>query len=822
MNATQNDFLELLDGSRQYVVPRWQRRYRWGQSEIERLMEDLLAVAEADHDSSHYGGALITFPEPDINPGSVVTTYRVVDGQQRLTTVSLLLARIAEVLGEDGRCGQWNADLIRHRLTNQGGLPGKRYKLRLQAGDDEEYRDVLKGIYTGTGAVTQAWRTIRRLVAKHDNNVCDLMRGLERLRVVSLALGDRDDAQQIFESLNATGRPLTESEKVKNWFLIGLSDSDQGRLYDECWVKIENALDAKHSSEKIDIFLRDLLRWWTGDLQGVDKVYEGLRRWAVKTGRTADRQQLLKDIVPLAKLYGVLTGARGNTGDQGKHPNKDVERRLRHLRATGIDVHRPFSLRLLHDADRKGVSFEATAKVLHYIGTWITRLWLADRPLGGLNRAMVRLAHNRGPDDSENYVDFWHQRIGALMDGRVAVPSDEEVREGVQTRRAYGAAATTTAFAVLCAIMEDEVGIDNSPARSKLTMEHVMPRKLTREWRHKLGDDAEDIHKMYLNRLANLTLIGADTNAVLGTRGFEAKKETYRKSSIGMTRRIAREGAWNEEIMDQRGSELADRALRLWEWEGPIRPLKRERSHFRWRIDNGEWRTAPTGNRTLLDVTSALLGRHPENGDKLLGTNTWTDLQRTSEVPETTRDQFRTIPGYSQYMMFPYTNIVSRSRKMGQRCGVSVEVEMVAVTDEDRFWQHLASEGGVPSQKWYWKGKFQWTDPLSRKGDKIQIGIGSDTLRVCIGIWGSGGPERYRLLLCYSRMIEERMADQQLDGHPEERARQGRTVIVQKPWNRSDEDDWSDAATWIKDQVDRLTKIAAAGRARHATDARPN
>ena len=105
MNAQPIRFLELLNRQVQYVVPRWQRRYRWGQSDIERLVEDLLTVAAADTDAAHYGGTLLTFPEPGA-PG-VVTTYRVVDGQQRLTTVSILLACIAEKLGPDGTCGEW-------------------------------------------------------------------------------------------------------------------------------------------------------------------------------------------------------------------------------------------------------------------------------------------------------------------------------------------------------------------------------------------------------------------------------------------------------------------------------------------------------------------------------------------------------------------------------------------------------------------------------------------------------------------------------------------------------------------------------------------
>ena len=179
-----------------------------------------MTVAVGGPHATHYGGTLLTFPEP--GAAGVVKTIRVVDGQQRLTTVSILLACIASELERKGPCGDWTAEIIRNdRLTNPGKPPGKRRKLKLQQEDEEEYRLGLEGLLEGAGAVTQAWRVARRLVTRH--HLPDLLSGLERLRVVSIGLDVTEDPQQIFESLNATGRPLTESEKVKNWLLMGLA-----------------------------------------------------------------------------------------------------------------------------------------------------------------------------------------------------------------------------------------------------------------------------------------------------------------------------------------------------------------------------------------------------------------------------------------------------------------------------------------------------------------------------------------------------------------------------------------------------------------------
>ena len=320
---------------------------------------------------------MLTFPESvAVQP---VMVHRVVDGQQRLTTVSILLACIAEALGPEGQSGAWTARAIRNDwLTNPEKPPNRFRKLRLQDGDEEEYRRGFEGNPHGPGAVAQAWRIARRLVRRSD--VGQLLAGLERLRVVSIGLGQRDDPQQIFESLNATGRPLTESEKVKNWLLMGLPDAEQQELHDRHWKRIESLLDAEHSTDRIDTFLRDFLRWKTGELRGVRYVYEDLRRWAVRNRKAENRSSLCSDLADIAAHYGVLMGTAK------AHRYKDVERELRHRRDMGFDTHRPLTLRLLHEAATpEGVEWtEATlARVFGGIATWVTRFWLSAVPWPG-------------------------------------------------------------------------------------------------------------------------------------------------------------------------------------------------------------------------------------------------------------------------------------------------------------------------------------------------------------------------------------------------------------------------------------------------------
>ena len=813
MHAHPIKFLELLNAQVQYVVPRWQRRYCWGQADIERLVEDLVTISSARSSATHYGGTLLTFPEP--GAAGVVSTIRVVDGQQRLTTVSILLACIAAELGPNGECNGWTRQIILDdRLTNPGKSPDKLRKLRLQDEDEEEYQRGLAGEPRGAGAVSQAWRIARRLVAKND--IESLLNGLDRLRVVSIGLDEKEDPQQIFESLNATGRPLTESEKVKNWLLMGLPDAEQQDLHDNHWLRIERSLDARHSTERIDTFLRDVLRWWTGNTLGIDRVYEEYRRYAVKSG--LGRPVLCRDLAGLAGLYGMITGT------SGPHGHRHTERELRHLREIGIDVHRPLTLRLLHEADRAD-SLETVnpelSKTLAGIGTWITRMWLADRQTAGMNRAVAEIAHEPGPQTDAEFSEYWLEKIHRRRNTRVGVPSDEEVREGIRTRKAYGGSATRSTFAILCELMEAEHR-EQSPARDRLTVEHVMPQKLTQEWKQDLGEEAEEIHGQYRDRFANLTLSGDATNAGLGAKSFRAKRKIYGESSIGMTRELEKEDKWDKSALEQRAKNLADRALKRWPWverpTGALDPV-RDSAMLRWRIEDGPWHNEYAASQMVLNVAAALLNRDSENVQRLSGEAISSNIHSARRYPPGTTAgtlTMRAVPGHEEYVLYPYeqdyATSADRCRKMGKRCEVSVEVEFEDNNQSLEFWKFLKEHtGGVPGQKDSWRGASQWSSRKDTSNYYVGIYVGRpDLLHLYIkSVESQTSEARTERMRRCSRMIRERMSDQQLGGNLEGNSAKGWTITVQRPWVRDDENEWLDAALWIREQCERLHAIAA-------------
>ncbi len=799
MDTQHIDFLQLFNSQVQYVVPRWQRRYCWGESDIKRLVEDLIAVAQSTRNVAHFGGTLITFPE-NRAPGPV-PVYRVVDGQQRLTTISIILACIAKRLGTDDKCGEWTAEMIRNdRLFNPGKPPEKRRKLRLQDGDEEEYRSGLEdGEVRGPGAVSQAWRIIRRLVKLNDVEL--LFKGLERFRVVSIGLKGHDDPQQIFETLNATGRPLTEGEKLKNWLLMALDDDEQQEVYDLYWKRIERSLGARNSPERIDTFLRDVLRWQTGEMRGVKYAYSDLRRWALRTERDRDRKELSSWLATLAVLYGTITG----TGTA--HRSKSVERALVHLRAMRMDTHRPLTLRLLHEADGSacGWTNDELAKVLSGVGTWMTRFWLSDRPSAGLNKAFTELAHWKGPGAPCDLVKEWFGRIRKFRNTRAGVPGDEAVREGIRARKAYGGKATDATKAILSYMMEDEQDGD-SPAREGLTIEHIMPRKLTEAWKEELGPDAEQVHNEYCNLLANLTLSGV--NAKLGAKSFEDKKVIMNRSGILLNRDIATESRWDQDAMDRRAKTLAARALKLWPWDDGDSTA----AAFRWRLDEGPWHSESNGRQMVINVVSALLDRDPSNADHLLGPRISADLQWAGELP--LEGGKLLIPKHRDYVIntnFTQDRNAARAKDMAKKCGVRLDVRRADSFGLfwDRFREQTGDRYGPPEGH---SQSYMWTKYPNKFGDKVGISLTGPSIRVYLkGAQGTRDSlDRIKRMASFSRSIQVHMADQSFSGEIQTEASEGRSVcVVRSPWDINETDEWTGDVLWIKDQIDRLTQIAS-------------
>ena len=668
MNVNLVDFLELFNKDIQYSVPRWQRRYSWNKLTIEQLIKDLETIARVDDEhAKHFGGTLITYSEK--TPLGSTDIYHVVDGQQRLTTISILLICIAVELKEKGSTQQWSSRKIREAFLENRMQP--RTKLRLQDRDNEAYQRILQGHSVGDGKIAESWKILRKAVTSVGPD--NLMRGLSRLRVISFTCKSSDDPQQIFESLNATGIALTEGEKVKNWLLMGMDNVIQEELYNDYWCKIETSVGGLSDPKRIDEFLRDFLRLKTGENYGMKLTYTNLRRWWYSLEGTRLRDSLCQELARLAGIYGKITGTNG------QHQNAEVSDLLRHLRSIGLDVQRPFTLRLLDDATKPEITgaYEGgLIEALQALSTWLTRIWLSAKPTAGLNTEFAQFAHQHIKIAyHESYADYWIKEIQKLRYSRIAVPNENEIGEGLMRRKAYGGKVTDATKSILWTINYHFGGKSINPRIEDVSIEHIMPRTLSKEWKEHLGEDADDLHATYKDILPNLTLVGKGFGPEISNRIFKLKQEYYQRSDIWLTRQLSESHQdWNEEDLIQRGRHLIELILQCWPWENV------SRAKIRWRIGQNSWNDEKKYSQMLLNVVASLLDAdHKGNSELLLGHRISKDIFLSGTEPKG-KGRFQSIPKYPKYVMnlnFNRSTIVNLCKDMSRRCGCIIDIEYI-------------------------------------------------------------------------------------------------------------------------------------------------
>ena len=685
MNVTLISFLQLFNKQVQYSVPRWQRRYSWGKSTILQLLRDLEDISKTNKaNASHFGGTIITYSE--VRAPGAPDIFHVVDGQQRLTTISILLSCISEELAKTENFGESNPVDIQNMYLRNHGIPDR--KLSLQDNDDEQYQHILSGNPKGDGKVTEAWKLLQSEVASRGPHC--LLQGLQKFKVISFACQSDDDPQQIFESLNATGVPLSEGEKVKNWLLMGMDEEKQIRIYNDHWHRIENSLNAVSDPKSIDEFLRDFLRWKTGENVSEKRTYVNLKRW----WDDKDRGDLCKILGDMAELYGQITGTNG------QHTNRQINKQLKYLRGIGFNIYRPFILRVLSDATNAEYTRayeKEIIQVLTAVGIWLTRMWLSGKSTSGLNTKFISFAHHKIALNHQSYDDYWVERIKKLRKTTIAVPNEEEIREGIKKRRAYGGKASNLSKFILWEV-NSRLGNQAPPRFDDVSLEHIMPRTLSPEWLEYLGDNADEIQIEFGNSLSNLTLVGKDFNSEISNRIYAEKRDLYKKSTVMITRNLAEKyNEWTEKEINERVDELTSLMVQFFPWENATRAI------VRWRVGPSDWKNEQKYNGLLLNFIAELLDISNDHGAQLMGDRVTRDLLRSGTEPQKSGKRTKEIPGHSEYCINDTLSadaIISLCHEMAERCNVTVDIEIFKdYINGEEIWEKatpsLSSQGQV-------------------------------------------------------------------------------------------------------------------------------
>lgn len=548
--------MKFLDGSqKRFIIPVYQRNYDWKKENCKQLFDDLVSVIKEGKET-HFFGSIVSYAH---SRDEVV----LIDGQQRITTVSLILIAILNAL----KSGTLKTDddtlalRIEDYLVDKYDKTERKVRLKpfrddCEAFDRLIYKDEKE--YIPESKVTINYRYFYdRIVTYKELSVDELFHAVGCLEIIDIELEPQhgDNPQLIFESLNSTGLDLTESDKIRNFVLMNLEPVVQESYYDKYWNKIERC-----SRDELDGFVRNYLTIKQGAIPTLRGIYPAFKAYTKAQGNI---EAILQDMLVYAAAYqDVVTF---NVGNEGAN---EVAKRLDLLDMT---VAYPFLMAFIAYAKETGMDGKEIYKVFSCVETFIFRRLMCDLPTNALNKIFATL-HNSVLKNKRE-ADSYSSVMIYLLESRKlssAFPKNEEFINGFTTKNIYSMRAKNKEY-----IFER---LENGSSKEKndvvgniekgiLTIEHIMPQTLTTAWKQALGEDWEAIQERWLHTISNLTLTGYNSN--YSNRTFQEKKSMkngFLDSGIRLNHFVAQFEKWDEEELVLRKAKLSEMALEIWEY----------------------------------------------------------------------------------------------------------------------------------------------------------------------------------------------------------------------------------------------------------------
>jgi alkylated DNA nucleotide flippase Atl1 len=603
VHAVETNLQKLLEGTKQYRIPLYQRTYSWRHDQLSRLWDDLVTLTDdrrvRGQAATHFIGSLVLAPSPDIGPTGV-QEFLVVDGQQRLTTVTVLLAAIRDHRAETENPA--HLDRINEKYLINKWEDGQPPKVLPTQADRSSYLACINRTphAGGPDPVGAAYRYFRaRLVDVDDpDDELDIARledaVIGGLSLVSVTAQAGDNVHRIFESLNNTGLRLTQGDLIRNYLFMRLPVRGE-YVYRTRWLPLQERLDSNQL---------ELLFWL--DLVQHDDSAKQTDTYALQQARLdrLDSEAAIETEVArfadLGELLAVIL-------TPAMEPDSSVRLQLERLNAWGTTTVYPVLLHLLDQRKRGEANTEEVVVAMRYLESFFVRRVVIGQATKNLNRILLRAVQDiRGQTPLD----------GALRDylstGRKSFATDAEVRAAVRTVPFYWSGRNNQKKLVLSWI-EETYGSKEPVAPDRLTIEHVLPQTLTDEWRAALlpelaaGEDIDTVHQSVVHTLGNLTLTGY--NSELSNRSFESKRGRLRSSGLMMNQEIADCVSWNRAAIAARADELAGRIART--WPGPNPATATSETNALWTALAKVLAEIPAGSWTTYGDLAAVIGTHP-------------------------------------------------------------------------------------------------------------------------------------------------------------------------------------------------------------------
>ena len=556
MKGSEERFVRFMEGSKKrFVIPVYQRNYDWKIEHCKQLYDDLIKVARQGR-KSHFFGSIVSVYNPDGHQDE----FQIIDGQQRLTTVSLLflamynLIRKATVVPQSTNLGEQLYEVF---LIDKWQPQDTRIKLRPIKSDQLAFERLFD---PGEDRITDSNITINytyfyERVLREEISIDELFDAVSKLEIINITLNQDDNPQLIFESLNSTGLDLSEGDKIRNYVLMGLPTKQQEAFYEKYWSKIEYL-----SAFDVSAFVRDYLSVKQQSTPAISNVYFKFKEY-VEDSEFSDIEIMLADLLQYAKKYEFLIKA--NT------PWVQVNECIGRLNRVKTTVSRPFFMEIFRMKEEEKITNSELLIIFQAIENYVFRRNICDVPTNALNKIFLML-HNEivrlDGTDANYFEKFKFILINKKESARF--PDDEEFTDSLSVKNIYSMRGESKHY--LFERLENVGTVETKDVylhldKGEYSIEHIMPQQLTTKWANALGEESERIHLVWLHRLANLTLTAY--NSKYSNLPFEEKREMengFKQSGLRMNQWIGQQSKWGEPELEERDRLIQAASLKIW------------------------------------------------------------------------------------------------------------------------------------------------------------------------------------------------------------------------------------------------------------------
>lgn len=552
MQAKDTHLLRFIgQGSFSFVIPVYQRNYDWSVEQCEQLTNDLELIIR-NNLKSYFLGSIVYISENQSVSLSNVNKILIIDGQQRLTTISLLLIAIANKIQDE----QKKQMILDQFIMNQLAKGEEKIKLKPIKDDRVALNSIIQGNEAIEGnSVTINYNFFEEYVANTKYSPDELFEAIGKLKIVDISLDyGIDDPQLIFESLNSTGLDLSQSDLIRNFILMNQSIAEQEVLYTKYWKLIE-----KNCLHRTDDFIRHFITLKESYIPNRDKIYKSFKTYRLNNSNLSI-QSILEEILQFSKFYFQF--------ESGTDVDSKIADILTRLKRLDNSVTYPFLLDLFHDYSTNKLSGDQVIYSLKLVENYIVRRFICDVPTNAMNKIFATLARDikrLGDDWGSRYEDYLNFLIGSKKaSGRF--PRNTELCDALLSKDIYHMKPKNKIF--LLESLEnfnnkEKIDVMTALEKNEISVEHIMPQKLTPEWHNELGKDFKEIHEAYLNTIGNISLTGYNSN--LQNKPFtEKKKIGFSDSRFWLNTFVKSQEKWDKQAILKRTEILTEKFMNIW------------------------------------------------------------------------------------------------------------------------------------------------------------------------------------------------------------------------------------------------------------------